>query len=487
MSMMVQEQAAILARKSKLSRGSSDAASRVDREANANVARNIRSLVESGDYKMVTELLRAATSLNITPFVAALHSLIKAHRSDEINDLLRLMRSKSILPPSSVFSAVVTYFATSARQAQRIASSKSSSATSKSNKAKAEYATKNASVEAQRAQFFFADLKTAYVPTAAAYEAMWLLLPMSATEEYTITAAHDALWKEMQEAGVFPTERMFLTVLRSIRFQYKKHPSNIAKHKTLAAQLNQFRVACRNTFGSNPSLSPNSGSGGANSSRSSPQKPSLSGILAKHWISAVSTIQGDIAAFDLVASMYEVSEEGVLPLRSTTPLESAATIRAHSTSEIPQLGPADLSDVFMTPTKFNPYEPLIDVLSERGNNLQIIAAWNKMSPKAKLGAAPSTIAAVALASDPSVLADLFNAFPTLTKAEPYLLLTMLTLSANVPSLQRSVLNFLGTLPVPLAAVLAEQGVFEQGAKILGDSPIAKQFTQIHETLISQGP
>jgi len=498
-SAMVQEQANILAKKARLPRGSSDIVSRIDRVANASVARNVRSLVASGDYQLVTELLRSASSLSLVPFVAALRSLMVAHRSDELNDLLRLMRSKSILPPSSVFSAVVTYFATSARHAQRSSSSKSmSSSTSKSTSSatqKPGRPAKSATTEAQRAQFFFADLKTAYVPAASAYEAMWLLLPMNASEEYTITAAHEALWKEMQEAGVFPTDRMFMTVLRSLRFQFKKHPSNIAKRKTLSAHLEDFSLTCRNTFGSNPSLllpsvSSSSASNPHNSVTSSPHQVTrdLSGTLSKQWIATVVAIQGSSAAFDLVASMYEVSEEGSLPLKSTTLLESAATIRAHAeaTMSEPMRNP-HMSDVFVIPTKFCPYEPLIDVLAERGENLQVIQAWNKMTPGAKLGAAPSTIAAVALASDPSHLSSLFESFPTLTKADPYLLLTMFSLSKAVPTLQRSVLDFLATLPVPIAATLAENRVFEQGAKIFGDSPIAEQFMQLQETLIPQGP
>jgi hypothetical protein len=489
----VQEQAQILAKKTKLPRGSTEASGRIDREANEFVAKNIRKLVKAGEHALVIELLRLSSSLSLVPFVAALRSLMTAHRSDELDELFRLMRSKHILPPASVFNEVVAYFALGACQpASRTGSSSQRHSKTESTHSTANMPNKNRATEAKRAKLFFNDLKSVYVPSAATYEALWLLIPSNSSSPFIMTAEHEALWQEMRELAVVPTERIFMRYLQSIRAQWKLNPNRPATTKNLETQLDHFERVCRHSFGFNSLLMQTSASAVAPAFISSVEKPkySISGKLVKSWMKAVATVSGEMAAFRLASIMCQVAPEGVPKRAATTVLEAGATIRAHSDlsgksekfSEI-----SDNSEVLVIPTEFCPYEPLIEVLSQKGKNHLVVQAWNLMSPMAKADAAPSTIAAVATAANPAVHQQLFESFPVVSKVDAVLLMTFLSLASTEGNRQliETILNFISGLSKPFVTALIHQKFYEQACDVFKTTDIADRLHQLQRKHTTQ--
>lgn len=400
---MVQEQAQILAKKSRAVRAPSDVSARIDREANSVVARNVRKLIKDGKYAQVTELLQQSTSLSIMPVVTALRSFMKEKRSDELNEFMRLIRSKQILPPESVFNDIVCYFANGARgrtPSKRGDPAAAAAATTAASK-------KKASVEAERAYFFFADLKTAYLPSSATYEAIWNIVPVTRQKNRTVVLAehHDALWREMTTNGVSPSERVCETVLRSLRPELSP--------TTISSMLSSIEAVFRASFGIDPqttSASVSSLSQDILGSRHSKNK--ISGPLAKLWIKTILALEGEEKAFRLASSvLYEVAENGSLPRAASSNFHASNATFALARAYEPKLAAKlDLTAQAprAIPTEFCPYEPLIDALSEQGKSYAIVHAWNMMSPIARLGAAPSTVAAVVAASaSPESLTEVF--------------------------------------------------------------------------------
>lgn len=400
---MVQEQAQVLAKKSGALRAPSDVSARIDRESNSVVARNVRKLIKEGKYAQVTELLQQSTSLSIMPVVTALRCFMKEKRSDELNEFMRLIRSKQILPPESVFNDVVCYFAKSART--RTSNKKGEAASSSSNTPAAK---KKASTEAERAYFFFADLKTAYLPSTATYDSIWHILPVERQKNRTVilTEHHDALWREMATSGASPSERICETVLRSLR-------PDLAP-TAVSSMLNTIEAVFRASFGidsQTTSASVSSLKQDILGSRHSKNK--ISGPLAKLWIKTVLALEGEERAFRLASSvLFEVAENGSLPRAASSHFHSSnatlALARAYEPKLAAKLGSTALAPRVI-PTEFCPFEPLIEALSEQGKSLAIVHAWNLMSPAARLGAAPTTIAAVTAASgSPESLTEVFT-------------------------------------------------------------------------------
>lgn len=459
---MVQEQAQILAKKNGLPRGASDLAARIDREANNRVSVNVRKLVDAGDYSQVTALLQQSTSLSLGPISTALRSLMRAHRSDEVNELMRLVRSKNVLPPEAIFNEVVCYFANGARTAKHASSSSSNSSNASS--------LKKASVEADRATFFFADLKTAYVPSTHTYDRMWFMVPMTRQKNRTwsLTDHHDNLWHEMAAAGVPPSERVCVAMLRSLR-------PDSAPTATIA-KLEDIENTFRSAFGVDPqatSASVSSLSQDILGSRHSKHK--MSGILAKLWLSKVLALQGEEKAFRLASSvLQEIAEDGSLPRASSSAFHASNATYALALSYDAKLAAklaTNLHAPRVIPTEFCPFEPLIEVLSAAGKSYAAIEAWNRMSSSAKLAAAPSTIFVVTSVLPLSVQKSLLASLPDHTKADSNLLLPLLALDTadggRPHQLSSYLVDFISTLPNELGVNLVKQNFFEESFKIIG--------------------
>lgn len=467
---MVQEQAKVLARRNKLQRGAGESNVRIEREANAIVSKNVRKLVAEGEYKSVMELLKASTSLSVVPFVAALRSLMQANRKDEVHELFLMMRSKDILPPAAAFAEVVEYFA---RVAQ----------------------------DAPKAAFLFADLKTAYVPPASTYEAMWFLHPFespsatassqstlsslnpvnllskkpasseqakntSSKESKIMSLTHTALWREMADAGVAPSERVLLSYLRSIVDQYLLPTNDSPKTKlnaVLLGKLSSFERTCRAVFGF------------ASTSLAGHRGPSISGTLVKAWLETVFAVVGPQEAFRVAATMYNVPESGQPPRNATLLLESGATAWASVSGTVNPPKSVQSTPLQVIPTEFSPYEPLIEIFHSYQLPHAVISAWNLMSPKTQLSAASSTIALVATASHPTDLEALFGSMPAASRSHPNLLLTFLSLAQSLDensrnALQSKIINVVDQLQPSQHTTVAQfkqSNFFAEAKRVLG--------------------
>lgn len=481
---MIQQQAQILAKKNRFSRGSAEHSAAVDRESNGLVASNIRKLIEEADYAEVTALLQHSSSLSIVPFSAALCGMMTKHRSNELDDLLRLMRSKNILPPESTFNAVVRYFAKGARSASIAASSGTSSKASSSSSSSGVYSTKwasgkKASVEAERANFFFADLKTAFVPSSSTYESMWLMIPLvrHKSGKFQLTEAHEALWAEMTSVGVPPSERVCVSYLHSLNIQF-------APIATLVAKLRQIETAFRASFGidtQQTSASVTSFNQELSGSRRAKHK--ISGPVAKMWIEKVLELEGEEKAFRLASNiLFEIAEHGTPARGASSPFHSSTAIATlareyHPNALNTMLATQPQTGIAAIPTDFCPLEPLIDALASQGKAHAVVHAWNKMSPTSRVAAAPTTLAAVASASPNAFGPQLFHSLPQQTKADPDFLLTLLSINSSSLSsassdeksssnaFLESILKFIGSLPPTLANNLKKQEFFPRAFKI----------------------
>lgn len=446
---MLEKQARILSKKSSDVAGpTSLSGARVDREANALLSLHVRQLIDEGRRSEVIELLQQSTSVSMTPIIATIRHYILRDCSNELDEFMRMILSKNIVPPRAAFDEVVRYYARGGRTLASSGTGSSKSVRSTRNSSSPTN-TKKTETEAARASFYFADMKRSYLPSSSTYAEIWDMVPFMSKVEgrYTVLGDyHDALWREMTETGVAPNERVYEAVIRSVR------PDIAAA--TASAKLNELEGVFRAAYGTDPQA-PAGASTVASSNDIDGRGRKLSRRVAKLWLEAALQFEGEEAAFRLASAVLcKVSENGAVTRADASAFHSSNALLAIGRVYEPEMATklgrrAHAARVI--PATFCPLELLIEVLFQKGLTHSVVNAWNQMNPASKISAGPSTITAVSMSANLDSLTELFQSLPNATKTNPELLEALLTIASGgkgPKDLLNALREFLHKEPLP---------------------------------------